>query len=343
MLNTTINISDLKKALIHIVKNNVKITPYIVGGAGVGKSAIIKEIANDLNLSLIDVRLSTMSVEDLTGFPQIENGKAKFIPFEIFPTGETPLPENKDGFLLFFDELSGASMPLQIAAYKIILDRMVGNNQLHQNCFIICAGNRIEDNAGVEEMSKALSSRLVHFELEPEADDFIAYLKKIKSDKSIIDYLVKNKKEFYNFSPDSSDKTYACPRTWVFLNEILKSKPEKELLPFLINGTIGEYGGKKYLTFIEKYQYLISVEEIISGDLIDLEPEKISKTEQIYIINNIIEIYEKSNFTDYEKQKIFDFIKKFDSYETIKLFFNNLVEKTNSNNDKILLDNLLSL
>ncbi|MFR7882339.1 MAG: hypothetical protein ACLU5J_13335 [Christensenellales bacterium] len=89
------------------------------------KSSVDKQIAKEYNLKLIDLRLSC-DPTDLTGLPHFEGRKATFSPFDIFPTEYAPIPENKEGWLLFLDEFNSANKAVQAASYKLILDRMVG-------------------------------------------------------------------------------------------------------------------------------------------------------------------------------------------------------------------------
>ena len=52
-----------------------------------------------------------------TGLPHFtKDGKAEFMPFNIFPLENTPLPKDKDGWLLFLDEFNSATKMVQAAA-----------------------------------------------------------------------------------------------------------------------------------------------------------------------------------------------------------------------------------
>ena len=117
-------------------------------------------------MKVIDVRLSSLEPTDLQGLPWFNNGKAQFQPFDLFPLEDTPIPQGYQGFLLFLDEFNSASRAVQAAAYKVVLDRMIGNHKLHDKCFIICAGNKTSDNAITTRLSTAMLSRLVHINLE---------------------------------------------------------------------------------------------------------------------------------------------------------------------------------
>lgn len=84
------------------------IVPFVTGSPGIGKSQIIREIADEMKWKVIDHRLSTSDVCDMMGLPHFikkENGKevATFAPFDIFPTELDELPANYNGWLLFLN------------------------------------------------------------------------------------------------------------------------------------------------------------------------------------------------------------------------------------------------
>lgn len=91
------------KVLKECIKTCMKarLVPFIQGSPGMGKSAIVKEIADEYGLKLIDCRLSSMEPTDLLGLPWINNGKAEFNPYNLFPLEDTPIPNGYEGWLLF--------------------------------------------------------------------------------------------------------------------------------------------------------------------------------------------------------------------------------------------------
>ena len=107
---------------------NAGLPPFVKSSPGIGKSAIMKQLAKDYNLELIDIRLSMCDPTDLNGLPCFneKTGKAEFRPFDMFPVKGTPLPPGKNGWLMFFDEFNSAPKSIQAASYKIMLDHMVG-------------------------------------------------------------------------------------------------------------------------------------------------------------------------------------------------------------------------
>ena len=62
-----------------------KLVPMLHGSPAVGKSSIVKQIAKQFNLKVIDLRLSQCDPTDLMGFPYINGAKAGYVPMDTFP------------------------------------------------------------------------------------------------------------------------------------------------------------------------------------------------------------------------------------------------------------------
>ena len=267
--NISVNIPDAIEIVIAAI--HARIVPFIEGSPGIGKSAIGHFIANKFNLKMIDIRLSQCDPTDLSGFPSIQGNHATYVPMDTFPLEGDPLPLKEDGtqyagWLIFFDELSSANRAVQAAAYKVILDRMIGQKPLNSKCAVIAAGNSITDNAIVEEMSTALQSRMTHIHLEVNADQWLEYALSNGYDHRITSYVAFNNNALYTFRPDHTDKTYACPRTWEFLNRLMKDvgTNSKLALP-LYAGTIGKGTAIEFIHFCEIYTDLPSYKDVVTN------------------------------------------------------------------------------
>jgi len=74
---------------------------FICGGPGVGKSSVVKQLAETLNVPLRDVRALLLDPVDLRGLPFLgSDGRSKWATPEF-------LPQNGAG-ILFLDELNTA-------------------------------------------------------------------------------------------------------------------------------------------------------------------------------------------------------------------------------------------
>jgi len=242
------------------------------GSPGCGKSQIGYKIAADYNLKVIDLRLSQCDPTDLLGFPSIgtnidpRKARAGYVPMETFPIEGDPLPPGYSGWLLFLDEFNSASPAVQAAAYKLVLDRMVGAYALHKNVAIMCAGNLETDNAIVQPMSTALQSRLIHMELEIDAEEWVNWAAEAGINHQIVDYVKFKPSAVFTFKPDHTDSTYACPRTWEFLSRLMAEIPATDPLALqLYAGTVSEGVAREFITFCKIYDTLPKISQIVAS------------------------------------------------------------------------------
>lgn len=241
------------------------LVPFLTGSPGAGKSAIYSQVADNFGLELIDLRLSMLEPSDLQGLPDFVEGKAEFKPFSLFPLQDTPLPEGKNGWCLLLDEFNSAPRDTLAAAYKVVLDRMVGMNKLHDNCVIACAGNLDTDNAITNNIGTALQSRLVHFELKVSLETWMQAVALPEGyDERIIAYLNYEPSKLMNFRPDHTDVTYACPRSWSFVNRYVGNFKDLSKITPLIVGTIGSEVGNDFIKFSEIWDRLIKIEDVLA-------------------------------------------------------------------------------
>lgn len=246
------------------------LVPFVQSSPGCGKSSIVKQIADKFNAQLIDVRLSTCDPTDLTGLPHFKDNIAEFAPFNLFPIESTPIPKGKSGWILFLDEFNSASKAVQAAAYKLILDRMVGINNLHPNCAIVCAGNLSTDRAIVNNLSTAMQSRVIHIEMEVNFDQWYQNVAiKNNYDQRIIGFLNMYQHKLMDFNPDHQEKTFCCPRTWEFVNRLITNEDNLDPILNLLVGTITSGIAIEFVQWSKIYQNLIKFEDILK------EPEKV--------------------------------------------------------------------
>lgn len=252
-----------------------KLVPMLTGSPGIGKSAIMHAIAEELNLKVIDIRLAQCDPTDMLGFPSEdeETGKAFYRPMDTFPLEGDPIPEGYSGWLIFLDEMNSADRDVQKACYKTVYDKKVGNTPLHKNCVIAGAGNLDTDNAIVEEMSTALQSRMVHIEASMKRDyknnepngGWLEWATDNGINHRVTSYIRHAPNQLFNFNPDHDDKTFACPRTWEFASRIIKDKGKLERTDrALLAGILGEGVGRQFASFCDIDVDMASMKDIVA-------------------------------------------------------------------------------
>lgn len=252
-----------------------KLVPMLHGSPAIGKSSINHQLAEKLDLLVIDARMAGYDPTDLNGFPTFDpvKGLATYMPMDTFPLVGRELPINPktglkyDGWVLFLDEFNSAPLAVQAAAYKLILDRMVGAHKLHDRCLIVAAGNLDTDGAITNPMSSAMVSRIIHLVLIPNLAgwlDWAATDGKISG--KIISFLEFKANAFYTFDQNEPAHIYASPRTWEFANRLFMRWGETvplEKVPLLV-GTISDGVTTEFRSFLAYYQNLPSLAEILA-------------------------------------------------------------------------------
>lgn len=243
---------------------NAGIVPFLHSSPAMGKSSLARAIAKRNGLKIIDLRLTELDSSDLNGLPYFKDGKSTFLPFDTFPLTNTPIPEGYNGWLLLLDELNSAAPSTQAAAYKLILDRMVGQHKLHDDVCIIACGNLDTDNAITYPLSSALVSRFAHFYIEINDKDWRDWASDAGIDIRVVSFIGFRPNLLYTFNPDSTEP-YGSPRTWEMVSRTISLMPElnKTHTP-LIASMVGDGIATEFMQFIALADQLPKFEDIIA-------------------------------------------------------------------------------
>lgn len=263
-MSITVNVRTARPLLVQAIK--ARLVPLLAGPPGTGKSDLIRDIAEEFGLKVIDVRLAQVDPTELNGFPSLVDGRGRYLPMDTFPIEGDEIPEGYNGWLIFFDEITSAPQSVQAAAYKILLDRLVGNIPLHPNVAMVGAGNLEKDNAVVEPMSTALQSRMVHLELTADHEVWLEWAETHGLDWRVTSFIRHRPDLLHQFDPDHEDKTFACPRTWSFVSRLIADVKEigHDLLP-LLAGTIGEGVAREFYGYLKVFGELPHYGDVVTS------------------------------------------------------------------------------
>lgn len=164
-------ISTIKEALE--ICREAKVTPFIWGHRGLGKSSLVQQVAAEQNMGFIDLRCSQLEASDVRGLPDRVNGRTAYLPPVDMPIGDmTPeqiadelgeVPDSNDleaervflerlqqyqarfqKGILFIDEVNRAQDDVLQAIFQLVLDRRVGSYVLPPGWAVVAAGNYME-------------------------------------------------------------------------------------------------------------------------------------------------------------------------------------------------------
>jgi len=234
-----VSIAAAKAALIEQYADPVlrRRASMLWGTRGVGKSSIVRQVADHFKIPLVDLRLTTIEPVDIRGAIYADDTLAKTV---WFPPEFLPTPDQRDG-ILFLDELTAADQRLQISAYSLILDRRVGNYRLPDGWQVIAAGNASFHGAVSHDMGTALADRMFHFNVQTVISAFLDHAVAMNFAPEVMAYL--------KIRPDKLDDTQAqvsadhligaSPRGWEDISNVLQSSLSEQGKRVFVQGRIG--------------------------------------------------------------------------------------------------------
>ncbi len=251
---------EAKLAVSHLIEQKVPL--FLWGPPGIGKSSIVRQIAEERGIGFIDLRLSLLDPTDLRGIPFFDAAekKALWAPPAFLPDGR-----EEEG-ILFLDELNTAAPTVQAAAYQLILDRRIGEYVLPEGWAIVAAGNRESDRGVVYRMPAPLANRFVHIEMEADPAQWRRWALEAGFDPAIVGFVTARPDALFMFDAKSAHRSFATPRSWEYVDKILKSTPEPELLMPLLAGSVGEELAAEFLSWRAAAEELPDVDAILRGD-----------------------------------------------------------------------------
>ena len=221
--------------------------PLMVWGPpGVGKSSIMRAVAESLGIGFIDVRLAQREPVDIRGLPvPTDNG----VVWQV--SAEWPRDPKSRGIILF-DEITAADRSLQVAAYEFILDRRLGNLYSVPDGWYICAaGNRVEDRAVAGTMSSALANRFMHVELQADVEDWIAWAVAQGLHPSVTGFIRYRPALLFHQEGENLERGWPTPRAWERVARMLLALDGRgdDLVGKAVYGLVGDSAGVEFLAF----------------------------------------------------------------------------------------------
>lgn len=239
------------------------------GPTGIGKSHIVHQIGKNLNMTVIDRRLSQMTEGDIIGLPELTDGVTRFAPCDWF------VKACNEPVILFFDELNRATIEVQQCAFQIVLDRELNGHKLHPKTRVYAAVNEGSEYQ-VSEMDPALLRRFFVTSLEPTTSDWLVWAaQNNKIDPIIREFIKKYPSHLRHTKTLEPGKVYPNPASWHRLDSSLKhagieptgtiNSNMSDLFYPMCTGFIGQETTVAFVDFVRNYEIKFSAEDILDG------------------------------------------------------------------------------
>jgi hypothetical protein len=274
--------SQLKNLLLRGYETKVPVD--IKGAPGIGKSEIVKEVAeriaesekkdfifwNEINqeekhkmLSVdlskvfffIDIRLAQFDQTDLKGFPNTKMDYAQWVPTLMFKVLSRPEATG----MVFFDEMNLAAPSVTATAYQIVNDHQVGETPISKGMFFVSAGNRLEDTNNAFEDPAPLNNRRANVVLlqpqvrdaDNKGDDWTTWATENNVDPREIAYLNWKESNLFKYDIESKDASFPTPRTWTKLSKMIEGVNDLKNLRAYAGALLGEGIAREFVGFLK--------------------------------------------------------------------------------------------
>lgn len=252
---------DIKTFLNIAPRLPADIAVLIQGPTGIGKSYLVRDIAEDAGLEVVDRRLSQMGEGDMVGLPELRDGTTSFCPPDWY--ADCCLNPR----FLFLDELNRATPEVMQAAFQIVLDRELNGHKLHPETRVFAAVNAGAEYE-VNEMDPALLRRFWSIELEPTHEDFLNWAEG-KLAPVIVDFIRQHAEHLRPTAAVEPGKIAPNPASWERVDKALKhmgeiDKPSDVWYPVAL-GMVGIEAAISLVEFAKNWERQVSAEDILNS------------------------------------------------------------------------------
>lgn len=234
------------------------------GRPGVGKTMLIRRLAERIGAKLFDLRLTTIEPQDLRGLPYYDHAAKRTVWYRPEDLPDDPAAPS----ILFLDELTAAQPALQPTVYGLLQERRVGRHELPASVFIVAAGNSVEDGAVAYEMGTALSDRLIHLVVRADAEDWIGrYAPARGIDPSVVAFL-RARPDLFETTEEALRRglAVACtPRSWERASDAVRAFPERRLRNAVLSGVLGEAVAAEFALVADEVAATVRLEEMLAA------------------------------------------------------------------------------
>jgi hypothetical protein len=254
---------------------------FLLGAPGIGKTAIMEQIAQDLGIALVSYSMTHHTRQSALGLPFIEK---KNYGGEEFSVSEYTMSEiiasvyetmEKSGIkegILFLDEINCVSETLAPSMLQFLQYKVFGRHQVPDGWVIVTAGNPPEYNKSVREFDVVTLDRLKILNVDADYDAWKKYARSRGIHGAVTSYLELNKNDFYVIETTASGKSYVTARGWEDLSQILLLYEEEGIR--VTEELVGQYLRNErivreftaYYDLFNKYRNDYNAAQILAGE-----------------------------------------------------------------------------
>ena len=253
---------------------------FLMGAPGIGKTAIMEQIAQELQIGLISYSMTHHTRQSALGLPFIvrknyggeEYSVSEYTMSEIIASIYDLMEVTglKEG-ILFLDEINCVSETLAPSMLQFLQYKTFGRHSVPGGWIVVTAGNPPEYNNSVREFDIVTWDRLKRIDVEADYEVWKEYAYARGIHPAVTTYLDIKKDDFYRIETTVDGKSFVTARGWSDLSDMVKLYEQKEIavteqlvVQYLQNRKIAKNFAVYYDLF-RKYRSDYQVDKILAG------------------------------------------------------------------------------
>ncbi len=254
---------------------------FLVGAPGIGKTAIMEQVASEMGLGLLSYSMTHHTRQSALGLPFIEQKNyggieysvSEYTMSEIIASVYDMIEETgvKEG-ILFLDEINCVSETLSPIMLQFLQYKIFGKHRVPSGWIVVTAGNPPEYNNSVKEFDTVTWDRLKRIDIEPDFNVWKEYAYNKNIHPSIITYLEIKKRNFYSIETTVEGKSFVTARGWDDLSQMIKLYEKQDIIvdeklvsQYLQNRKIAK-DFSIYYDLFKKYKSDYKIDTIFTGE-----------------------------------------------------------------------------
>ena len=239
-----------------------RVIPYLIGGAGLGKTSIVQQIAEEREHGCYILSLAQYDAAELAGIIALVDGEAKRI-MPHWLAKITEMASKMEAVYLFGDEVVQSPVSNQNVWAQVVNERRIGEFKLPDNVAIVAAGNRTSDRAGTNTMPTHLRDRLMFLEVEADLETTIAYMVAHGIHEDVTGFLRGFPQALHEFDRDANASP--SPRSWDRVATILDWGLDPVCEAEAISGQVGRARCADFLGYRKLKANMPDLDRIVSN------------------------------------------------------------------------------
>jgi hypothetical protein len=248
------NIRQWEKGL----SDNTYLVPCFLGDPGVGKTAIPRQVARELDISHYCTIVAQYDAGEMGGLPypqeieyEMEDGstlmekrmarlRPSYMPDHMTAAGQVAIWN--------LDELPQAVLANQNIVSQLVNEYRIGEHIVNPGVTMCATGNKPENKAGTTPMPSHLKDRLTFLTVETDYEEWLAHSAQVGMNPDIRGFIRKNPSCLHQFKVGVN--SFPSPRSWEKVSNILTLQVRPHVQLETIGGQIGDDMAGTFIAYL---------------------------------------------------------------------------------------------